>query len=83
MFALDLTNLMNEEGEMKYLIQLITYIFTQAYPQKDNTHNALKMMDLVAEEGDIWCLCRKNINHQDISRVYKDGYRAMACALTA
>ena len=50
MFDLDLTNLMNEEEKMKYLFQLITYIFTQAYPQKDNNHNALKMMELVSEK---------------------------------
>ena len=63
MFDLDLTNLMNDEEKMERLIQLITHIFMQTYPQKGNTHNALKMMELVAEKSDVWCLCRKNVNN--------------------
>ena len=40
---------MNEEEKMERLMKVITKIFTQAYPRKGNIHNALKMMELVAE----------------------------------
>ena len=50
MFDLDLSSFMNEEEKMERLMKVITKIFTQAYPRKGNIHNALKMMELVAEK---------------------------------
>ena len=41
---------MNEGEKMGHLIKVITHIFTQASPLKDKNHNALKMMELVAEK---------------------------------
>ena len=50
MFDLELSSFMNEEEKSERLMKVIKKIFTQAYPRKGNIHNALKMMELVAEK---------------------------------